>query len=290
MLAIEHRDLSATVAAVLADLQAIVDSGADYPSRVEEAKKQWDQKGSTHAKAVAFRSIRATLAAMCVGPVRCAYCEDSLADEIEHILPKTLFPERAFQWQNYLYACGPCNSPKSNRYGVVTGLKIVEFVQRRGALAVPPPVGMSGFVDPRTENPLLFFDLDMGGVTRNGEIIEGTFEILPGVDLSGIAVARARFTIDVLGLNREVIRVARANAFGGFRARLREYANCKEAGESEVILSRIKRDLLLTPHLTVFAEMQRQHSLLPEISELFARAPETRTWSLTRQTDEIGGV
>ena len=219
---------------------------------------------------------------MCVGPVRCAYCEDSLADEVEHIVPKTLFPERAFDWENYLYACGPCNGPKSNRYGVWTGVEIIEFVRRRGASIVPPPIGISGFIDPRTEDPLLFFELDMGGVTPGGDLIKGTFELLPIDGLPKVVDARARFTIDVLGLNREVIPVARENAFGGFRARLREYAKCKEAGEPASALDRMKRDLLSTPHLTVFAEMQRQRSLLPEIDGLFEQIPEAMTWPLVR--------
>lgn len=282
MLTIGKRALTPGVVAVLADLQRVVDSGADYPARVEAAKTQWDQKGSTQFKASAFRAIRATLAEMCVGPVRCAYCEDSLADEVEHVLPKTLFPEHAFDWENYVYACGPCNGPKSNRYGVLTGVTIAEFVRRRGAPIVPPPTGESGFINPRAEDPLHFFELDMGGVTPRGDAIDGTFELLPASDLVASAEARARFTIDVLGLNREVIRVARANAFGGFRARLREYAECKEAGEPTLALDRLRGDLLSTPHLTVFAEMRRQRAFLPEIDGLFARVPEAFNWPLVR--------
>lgn len=282
MLTIGRRPLAASAAAVLADIQTIVDATADYPARVEAAKTQWDQKTSTQAKISAFRTIRTTLAEMCVGPIRCAYCEDSLADEVEHILPKTLFPEHAFNWQNYLYACGPCNGPKSNRYGVLAGVEIAEFVRRRGQPIVPPPTGEPAFIDPRTEDPLHFLELDMGGVTPGGDTIDGTFELLPADGLTDAANARARFTIDVLGLNREVIRVARANAFGGFRARLREYVECKEAGEPAPNLTRLMRDLLSTPHLTVFAEMQRQRALLPEIDDLFGRAPEAVTWPLVR--------
>jgi hypothetical protein len=282
MLAIGQRDLVASAAAALADLQAIVNAGVDYPARVAAAKAQWAQKGSATSKATAFRIVRATLAEMCVGPIRCAYCEDSLADEIEHVAPKTLFPERTFDWLNYVYACGPCNGPKSNQYGVVTGAKVVEFVRRRGEPIVPPPSGTPGFIDPRTEDPLLFFELDMGGVTASGEAIEGTFELLPVDGLSAVAEARARFTIRVLGLNREVIRVARANAYGGFRARLREYADQKAVGAPEESLDRMKLDLLSTPHLTVFAEMRRQRMRLPEIHDLFTRVPEATVCPLVR--------
>lgn len=282
MLAIATRALAASPTKVLKEIQAIVDAGVDYPARVEIAKTQWDQKTSSQAKTLAFQVIRSTLAKMCIGAVRCAYCEDSFADEVEHILPKNLFPEHAFVWNNYLFSCGPCNGPKSNRYGVLMGQEVVEFVRRRSDPIVPPPVGVAGFIDPRSEDPLVFFDLDMGGVSPDGEVIEGTFELLPAEELSAANQSRARFTIDVLGLNREVIRVARANAFGGFRARVREYVECKEAGESLEKLTRLRSDLLLTPHLTVFAEMRRQRALLPEIDGLFARAPEVLEWPLVR--------
>lgn len=58
---------------------------------------------------------------------------DSAADEVEHIAPKALFPERVFDWTNYIYACGPCNGPKSNRYSyVTTSGEMKEFIRTRG--------------------------------------------------------------------------------------------------------------------------------------------------------------
>jgi hypothetical protein len=222
---------------------------------------------------------------MCVGPVRCAYCEDSLADEVEHVRPKNLFPELAFRWPNYLFACGPCNGPKSNRYGVVVGDIVEEFVRRPRDPILPPPEGPTALVDPRTEDPTEFLELDLGGVAADGLVLDGTFDFLPREEVAVSAQARAAFTIDVLGLNREIMRVARKNAFGGFRARLREYAEEKEAGAEVVELSRLRTDLLRTPHLTVFAEMRRQRNVLPEVDELLARAPEAAAWSLVPQAN-----
>ena len=46
------------------------------------------------------------------------YCEDSVGDEVEHHRPKNLYPDHTFLWDNYLYACGPCNGPKNNRFAV----------------------------------------------------------------------------------------------------------------------------------------------------------------------------
>ena len=187
-----------------------------------KAKSEWDTKLSSNTKKVAFKTVRETLAKMCVGSVRCAYCEDSLADEVEHIRPKNLFPEYTFVWDNYLFACGPCNGPKSNRYGVVNGTVVEEFIRNRNDDVVPPGAGVSGLIDPRTEDPFAFLEMDLGGVTPDGTRIEGTFEILPLDGLLGADFARAEFTINVLGLNREVIRAARKNAFGGFWARIHQ--------------------------------------------------------------------
>lgn len=282
MLRVADRALPAGTLKTLAQLQAMVDGGADYAARVALAKSQWDGKTSSQAKKAAFQSIKSNLDHMCIGPRRCAYCEDSLADEIEHVLPKDLFPEATFRWSNYLFACGPCNGPKSNRYGVVGGGTVVEFIRKRGDPIMPPPTGPAGCIDPRSEDPLALLDLDLGGQTPDGEVFDGTFNFMPAEHLGAVDLARAAFSIDVLGLNREVMCVARANAFGGFRARLVEYRIVREQGGSEAKLVRLRDDLLNTHHLTVFAEMRRQRGLLPEIDALFAAIPEAMAWPLTR--------
>lgn len=282
MLQIVERPLSDSAHAVLRALQAQVDSEPDYASRVATAKRVWKSKASGKAKADAFLAVRQTLALMCLGPIRCAYCEDSLADEIEHIRPKNFFPEQAFVWENYLYSCGPCNGPKGSRFAVVSpDGQISEIFRPPLGPFHPPPVGDSGLIDPRRENPLDFLELDLGGVAPDGQNVTATFEFIPN-DAAAVAVrARAAFSIDVLGLNREVMRVARENAFSGFRARLREYADAVQNSASDTRLSQLRKDLLSTPHLTVFAEMRRQKTYLPEIRALFDRAPEAETWPLT---------
>lgn len=274
------RDLEESALKTLEAIQKLVDKPADYPGRVAKAKSEWDTKLSTNAKKDAFKAVRGTLAKMCIGSVRCAYCQDSLADEVEHIRPKNLFPDHAFVWGNYLFACGPCNGPKSNRFGVVNGAVVEEFIRGRNDAVVPPPAGVSGFIDPRTEDPFAFFEMDLGGVTPNGARIEGTFEILP---LDGLGVterARATFTIDVLGLNREAIRAARKNAFGGFSARMHQYVASKESGSDALELARLQADLLKTPHLSVFEDIRRQRRFLPDLLDLFDRAPEMLAWQV----------
>lgn len=280
MLKIVEKPLSPSTSAILQSLQALIDAEPDYDSKVKAAKRGWDTKTSTKAKAEAFRDVRQTLASMCVGPVRCAYCEDSLADEVEHIRPKNFFPELVFAWDNYLFACGPCNAPKGSRYGIVVNGSVVEVIRAPRDPITPPPPGVAALIDPRTEDPLDFLELDLGGTTPDGIELRSTFDFLPRDTATAEAQARAAFSIDVLGLNREVMRVARENAFSGFRARLREYAGEKERGASAERLGEFRDNLLSTPHLTVFAEMRRQKPYLPDIKELFAIAPEAETWPL----------
>jgi hypothetical protein len=286
MLTIAERKLAASAMKTLSQIQDLVDSEADYPARVISAKNEWSSKTSTIVKREAFSTIRSTLATMCVGSVRCSYCEDSLADEVEHIAPKNLFPEHAFKWANYLFACGPCNGPKSNRYGVLVGDFVQEFVRKKNDPIVPPPAGPSGFINPRIEDPLSFLELDLGGTAPGGKVIDGTFELLPRDGLSNGESARADFTIKVLGLNREVIRIARANAFGGFRARMVEYVQKLEAGAGESVLLGLQKDLLATPHLTVFVEIRRQRTLLPELNDLLDRAPEMMGWDVVPAAED----
>ncbi len=280
MLKIIERPLAASTRTTLQGLQDLIDAESNYALKVKAAKRAWDAKTSTKVKAEAFQEVRQTLALMCVGPIRCAYCEDSLADEVEHIQPKNFFPEHVFAWENYLFACGPCNAPKGSRYGVVANGKVAEFVRARKDPVIPPPNGISALIDPRAEDPLEFLELDLGGTTPDGLEVPATFDFLPKDTATVDAQARAAFTIDVLGLNREVMRVARENAFGGFRARLYEYVAEKGNGTSAARLNELRDDILSTPHLTVFAEMRRQQAYLPDIKALFASAPEAETWPL----------
>ena len=280
MLKIQQRALDVATTTFLSKLQTKVDDGADYPARVSTARSEWKKKTNTNDGKAAFKSIRETLGTMCIGSVRCAYCEDSVADEVEHIKPKSLFPEDTFRWSNYLFACGPCNGPKNDQYGVIQGDQVIEFKRGRKDPIVPPPVGQSGFIDPRHEDPFDFLEIDLGGRTPDGKNLEGTFRIVVRDGLPPLEAARANFTIRVLDLNREETRKARENAFGGFRARIFEYVQKKEDGLGEAALEQLQRGILSTPHLSVFEDMRRQKDFLPEIAGLIDRAPEVLDWAV----------
>lgn len=57
---------------------------------------------------------------------KCAYCEAFLADvsypHVEHLRPKSLYPELAHTWDNMTSACGPCNTAKGDFHDATLGL------------------------------------------------------------------------------------------------------------------------------------------------------------------------
>lgn len=249
----------------LDEYQEDVDSQPNYSSRVDRAKSQFSSKNkNTNAT---FRAVREKLTDMCNGARRCMYCEDSVADEVEHFQPKDLYPEYVFAWRNYLYACGPCNGPKNNKFSVVDAAtnNLVDVTRARGAAVVPPQGGMVALINPLREDPLDFMMLDL----RN------TFEFTPLATAGTTEHSRTEYTIKILRLNeRDYLIDARKSAYGGFKARLVEYVQAKNTGASSRELSRLKRGIQRCPHPTVWAEMKRQHSHHPSIANLFQQAPE----------------
>ena len=127
----------------LAEYQRDVDARGTYRERVSRAKTRFSRYNRKTNPT--FAAVQAKLVAMCGGTRRCMYCEDSVADEVEHFKPKDLYPDLVFAWRNYLYACGQCNggSGKSNRFSIVepgTGA-LVDVTRRRRARVTPPREG-----------------------------------------------------------------------------------------------------------------------------------------------------
>ena len=253
----------------LAQAQSEVDGIPDYAARVERAGQRF---GSLNKKGnPTFDSVKETLTAMCSGARRCAYCEDSVADEVEHIWPKALYPELAFAWKNYLYACGPCNGPKNNRFAVFasgTGA-LVQVARPRGAPVVPPLPGSPVLIDPRVEDPTDFMGLEL----------RGTFWFLPRAPRGTPEHTRADFTIRTLQLNtREYLPLARASAYRDYRAHLSHYIQERtQSGTQEKILT-LAQEIQTRQHPTVWREMKRQHLAIPELRRLFEAAPEALSW------------
>jgi uncharacterized protein (TIGR02646 family) len=255
--------------AQLAQYQREVNGLADYAVRVEQARERF---GSLNKKGnPAFDSVKAALTKMCVGARRCAYCEDSVADEVEHIRPKALYPEFVFAWMNYLYACGPCNGPKNSHFAVFAeGTGVLTNVSRpRGAPVVPLVAGRPVLIDPRVEDPAGFMTLDL----------RDTFWFVERAKPGTVEYERAKYTISTLHLNtRDYLPRARRSAYLDYRAHLAQYAHSRGQGHPQEQLLRLAQEIQTRQHPTVWREMKRQHQDIPELKRLFEAAPEALGW------------
>lgn len=249
--------------------QQELDQLPTYAERVAAADRLFASRNRPRNKV--FRVVRQRLAAMCGGTNRCCYCEDSCADEVEHHRPKNFYPDYTFVWENYLYACGPCNGPKRNQFAIfetATGNRVDLFHPKGKAPTAPPP-GDPLLIDPRSEDPLDFMILDLCG----------TFLFNPTAAQGTRDFRRAKYTIDVLQLNRRTfLPIARVVAFGSYRSALYEYREKKNRGDAPAVLTRLTEGLRQLPHRTVWAEMKRQHPQHRELAGLFAELPEALTW------------
>jgi hypothetical protein len=273
--------------------QADIDSKSPFDSKAERAGSLWDSKTGSQAGSRAFSEIKATLISMCIGVEICNYCEQSEASDIEHILPKSLFPEQAFTWINYLLACKKCNTAhKSDAIYIFDPANSATTVWVIRGTA--PSTTDYAFIQPRLEDPMDWMQLDFRDFlfyarqphapgTRGYQKVEKTLEIL---ELN----------------NRPNLVKYRTEAFGNYKRLLREYVAVKNAtthqeledavagdpavnnlasfvSEQQRINDAIKNSIVTGEHYTVWREMIRQQSILPNlIQQLFSHAPEALNW------------
>ncbi len=251
---------------LLDQYQLEVNLEATYKAQVAKAKKSFSAKNK--ASNGAFKHVRMNLSIMSGGTVRCNYCEDSHANQVEHIFPKNHFPERCFTWENYCYSCGPCNQPKSDKFAVFESIRGNELNFKDLPKGTKPPNGIAILIDPRSEDPTRLLYMD----TVN------TFNFVPFSEVR-MEKRKAEYSIEILGLNsRSYLVRARKTAFSSFRARLFEYVTKKESGTTQTNLDELIMDFKEDHHRTVWFEMKRQRSLHPDIDELLTRAPEALSW------------
>jgi hypothetical protein len=180
------------------------------------------------------------------------------------------YPRQVFVWENYLYTCGPCNGPKNDKFAVfdpVSG-ETNHITRTTAAVAISAPTGDPLLIDPRREDPLHFFELDL----------VDTFEFVPAFGLVSRDRQRAIYTRDILRLNeRDLLIEARRSAYGSYVARLKEYI--AERGTAsvqalEIFVLGIRR----MGHPTVWKEIQRQQNRIQSLTVLFRAAPEALEW------------
>ena len=270
MIALPPRALPAATALSLAKHQAMVDNTTGtYADRVAKAKSLFSEKNTPSDPL--FRIIRAELTAMCSGAMRCVYCEDSARDQVEHFRPKTLYPESAFEWENYAYTCGRCNRIKLDKFAVFRNSDgaFEDVTRARHASIVPPTPGRPVFLFGRVDDPLEFLELDL----------VDTFYFVPRAGLSAENARRAEYTREELKLNsRDELPIARRQAYEDFRARVSEYCLHRDADVAPRELVVLRDNLRRCNHPTVWLEMKRQRTSIAELRQLFANAPEALEW------------
>lgn len=264
MLRLHDPGVDPATSKALLTYQAEVAAAGNYEEQVRAAARLWPLRAARSA----FRGVRSGLEDMCAGAQRCCWCEDSAATDIEHIRPKSLYPERTFRWENYLLACAGCNRRKGSRFAVLAGGSVVDVSRGARDPIIPPAPGAAVLVDPRVEDPLEYFDL---------EIVD-TFLFLSREGLRRTDEQRAEYTIDLLDLNREYLRVARREAYGAYRGRLVEYRQERERGAPAQALARLASAIVTSAHPTVWREMQRKHAQIDEVATAFEEVPEALYW------------
>lgn len=264
MIRIREQDLSPTLTRQLDRLQGAINRLPTFGERVANAKAQFTARNRKDDPL--FAAIRAELEAMCAGARRCMYCEDSAADEVEHIFPKRYYPNRVFDWENYLYSCGQCNVAKLSKFALrLADGSLYKLGHARDVLLVPPPQGRPLTLNPRHEDPTAYLMLDIAGET---------FLLRPRPGIGGEDIERAEYTIDLLKLNRDVLKKGRREAFENCLFRVQLYITKRDSGAQRDELNRIVLSLERMQHPTVWIEMRRQALRVASLAPLVASAPE----------------
>jgi uncharacterized protein (TIGR02646 family) len=291
MLKLNSKNLTQISSDHLAAKQQLIDDVLLFPDKAKKAKTLWDNKASA-----AFDELKTLLKEMCVSIEICVYCENNEATDIEHIYPKKLYPEKTFSWENYLLACGKCNSHhKKDNFKIFNPQNSanVEDVTLPPKIYKEPANDDALFLNQRKDDPMYFLELDL---------LNRTFVFVEKFPEGTREYERAKYTIELLGLNsRGALKKARESAAIFFISRLEKYVNAKKSTnfqelkdavddfgsidetavyiqEKARILESIKKTILENQHPTVWKEMMRQRSNLPKTNKLLNEAPEALTW------------
>jgi uncharacterized protein (TIGR02646 family) len=216
-------------------------AGAASPR--DEAVRLWGLQDNK-----AFREIRETLLRMASGIERCMYCEDSAASHIDHFWPKGDYPERAFDWLNYLLACSVCNS----------NFKRDQFPRDEE--------GQPLLLDPTREDP------------------REHLELTPTTGTFAARSPKGHWSILVYGLNRKPLEKGRADAWVVLEELLVRFSYALQTGNRQRAL-RIEHTVKNYPFAGVLSALLRVASG-PEPGQVSAdcrialqRHPEIFTWA-----------
>lgn len=170
------------------------------------------------SRAKAFLPVRTMLRETMAPPGRCMYCEHSEGTAVDHFWPLASYPERAFVWENLLWACSHCNSnDKRDQF----------------------PLDSKGdplLIDPTHEDPADHLDLHPSTGRFKPRTNKGTE------------------SIRVFGLGRPFLETGRKDAWISVLAHLEAYANAVARGDIAAS-DAIRGALIRAPHGSVLRHL-----------------------------------
>ncbi len=247
MIQLASSSLSTTTFNQLQILQDKIDTQTAFVDKKAEAIRLWKIKDGSIVKEAAFVEVKEKLTDLCVSVEVCNYCEQNEANDIEHIAPKSFFPELTFVWDNYLLACKQCNS----------GYKLDQCYvldNQHNVMAVPrgtqPPFSTLALINPRIEDPNEFLILNLQ-----------TYQFINiiDVDVDKESYYKAEKTLEILQLNNRAALIhARKEAGKYYYERLERLCRILAATSIQEI------ETILTPHdelidETLSLEEQKSH-------------------------------
>jgi len=234
MRSLTRPQLASTESTYLATQTAVIDSASDKHAK---SKLLWSGKNRDR-----FRAIRAVLESISGASLRCMYCDDSAATDIDHFDPRARTPELTFVWDNYLLACSGCNSnAKRDKFPT-------------------DPTGSPLLVNPMEEDPFETLALN----PANGRLLTESEKGLR--------------TIEVFDLNRKRLTTSRIDAWVALDALIRAYDAARTANRetrAESTLSTLHEYAFAEVLATMRAYARSANDLLSEdLRDIFAARPE----------------
>jgi hypothetical protein len=274
--------------------QKTIDDLSTFIEKSNKAGKAWDSKGSPEI----FKRIRKHLITLCVSVEVCNYCESNEANDIEHILPKKLFPHLTFLWTNYLLACPNCNSKfKQDQFAIFEPLdseEVTEFVSRQ-KVETQPATEDYVFIHPHLENPMDFLRLELNTCifdihpdfienesSRGFKKGEYTLRILKLNDRSSLVKGRKAARDEYLNLLKQYIFVKKGKDFDDIKRAVHCFPAVNEEipfiQEKQNIIESIEKKIKSHRHPTVWHELVRQRESRSDLNRLFLEVPEVILW------------
>jgi uncharacterized protein (TIGR02646 family) len=289
MIPLAKMNIDSDLIDLLNNLQSEIDNEILFEKKVRKAQSLWNSKGGAAGKK-AFEKIKEKLYSLCVYEGICNYCEQNEANDIEHIYPKSFFPNYTFKWTNYLLACKQCNTAyKLDECYCINDDESVGKVFR----GTEPPNQSIALINPRLEDPNKFMLLNLKSFT---------FKILD--TLTKAEYSKAEYTLKILHLdNRDTLLVARRSALRHYYdmlERLSKILNSSSMDELKTNLSpaeerfdyskslnEIKDDVLKSykSYISTYQHPSVWHSIkvieskiAPKWINLFTKIPDALNW------------